>query len=80
MSLSIAETTQAVVTLEQINGRLRVVIGDHGKGFDGDGIMSDPKAAHGLLDIRNRLNLLGCNMQVVSKPGDGTEVTIEAPI
>ena len=75
-----AETAQAVVTLEQINDRLRIVVGDHGKGFDGDGIMSDPQVAHGLLDIRNRLNLLGCNMQVHSKPGDGTEVIIDAPI
>ncbi len=75
-----AETAHATVTLEQINDRLRIVVGDHGKGFDGDGIMSDLQTAHGLLDIRNRLNLLGCNMQVHSKPGDGTEVIIDAPI
>ncbi len=73
------EIKQANVTLEPVDSRLRVQIIDHGKGFDAEAVLADPKAAHGLLDIRNRLNLLGCSMQVVSHPADGTQVTIEVP-
>jgi signal transduction histidine kinase len=38
------------------------------------------KVAHGLLSIRHRLGLLGCEMEVNSQPGIGTEVVIEAPL
>jgi two-component system NarL family sensor kinase len=56
-----------------------VIVKDHGTGFDTDKVMNDPNIAHGLLIIRHRLNLLGCNMEVSSQPGNGTEVIIEVP-
>jgi signal transduction histidine kinase len=74
------DVNKADVILEQVDSRLRVSLNDHGKGFDAEAIMSDPKMAHGLLDVRNRLHLLGCTMQVTSRPGDGTQVTIEVPV
>ena len=75
-----AETPQAAVALEQIQEHMHIIVSDQGKGFDGDAVMSDPKVAHGLLDIRSRLNLLGCSMHVHSQPGQGTEIIIDAPI
>jgi signal transduction histidine kinase len=41
--------------------------------------MNDPQLTHGLLVIRDRLNLLGCKMTVTSHLGKGTEAIIEIP-
>jgi len=70
----------AKITLEQLDGRGRIIITDSGNGFDAKAIMSDPQAVHGLLIIRDRLNLMGSSMDVDSVPGDGTRVRIEFPI
>ncbi len=70
----------AKITLEQLDGRGRIIITDSGNGFDAKAIMSDPQAVHGLLIIRDRLNLMGSSMAVDSVPGDGTRVRIEFPI
>ena len=59
--------------------RLFVTVQDHGAGFDSAKVLNDPNIAHGLLIIRHRLNLLGCNLEINSQPGNGTEVTIEVP-
>jgi signal transduction histidine kinase len=75
-----AGTPQATVTLEQINGKARITISDAGKGFDVRAVMSDPKAAHGLLVVQDRLSLLGGSMEMTSELGRGTRVVIEAPL
>jgi PAS domain S-box-containing protein len=75
-----ADTSQATVILEQIKGRGRITISDSGKGFDAEALMNDPKNAHGLLIIQDRLGLMGCSIEVTSKPGDGTRVVIETPL
>ena len=72
--------SQAKVTLEQLNGRPRITVSDDGKGFDAEVILSNLQTAHGLLIIQDRLHLLGCRMELVSKPGEGTRITIELPI
>lgn len=73
------DTSHAEVDLQNVNGSLRIEIQDYGKGFDVEKILANPKAAHGLLDIRNRLNLLGCSMHIQSRPGEGTQVVIDVP-
>ena len=75
-----AGTSQARVLLEQVNERGRITVSDSGKGFDVSAVMNDPKAAHGLLIVQDRLNLLGCSMEMVSESGNGTHVVIEAPL
>lgn len=70
---------EATVTLEQVDGRGRITVGDHGKGFDVDAIMKDGKAAHGLFIIRDRLNLMGCQMEIRSKSDHGTQIVIDIP-
>jgi PAS domain S-box-containing protein len=72
--------SQAKVTLEQVNGRSCIIVSDDGKGFDSETVLGNPQAAHGLLIIQERLSLLGCHMELVSKPGEGTRITIELPI
>jgi signal transduction histidine kinase len=72
-----AEVLQTEVTLEQVNGRSRITVSDAGRGFDQERVLNDPTLAHGLLIVRERLNLLGCQMEVRSEPGQGTHVIIE---
>ena len=75
-----AGVLQAKITLEQTQGRPSITVSDDGKGFDARVIMGNRQTAHGLLIIQDRLNLLGCHMELVSKPGEGTRIKIELPI
>jgi signal transduction histidine kinase len=75
-----ASISQAAVTLEQVDGRGRITVTDSGKGFEVEAIMNDPKTAHGLLMLQDRLGLMGGSIEVTSKPDDGTRVVIEIPL
>jgi two-component system CheB/CheR fusion protein len=72
-------TLEATVTFEQDAGYLRVTVRDGGKGFDSQQVMNNFRGGHGLLTLRHRLSLLGCNLMVNSQTGNGTEVIIEVP-
>jgi two-component system, chemotaxis family, CheB/CheR fusion protein len=74
-----AETLQATVTLEQIRNEMRITVSDEGQGFDPAAVMNTPGIAHGLLSIRERLAVVGCQMDVVSTAGVGTSVVIHCP-
>ena len=71
---------EATIRLAQENGSGRIVVSDLGRGFDAAAVLQNPQVAHGLLIIRDRLGLMGCEMQVHSRPGDGTRVEIEIPM
>ena len=73
-------TSEAAVRLEEVERKVRITISDSGKGFDVGAVMNDPKSAHGLLIIQDRLSLTGCSMEIVSEAGKGTRVAIEAPL
>jgi PAS domain S-box-containing protein len=75
-----AGTLQTEVTLEQANGYGYITVNDGGKGFDVERVMNDPTLAHGLLIVQDRLNLLGCYLEVISKPGEGTRIVIKTPM
>ena len=74
-----AGTSQATVMLERVDGRGRITISDSGKGFDVDAMMNNPKTAHGLLIVQDRLSVMGGKMEVASNPGDGTRIVLETP-
>lgn len=74
-----AGVSQAQVTLEQVDGHPCITVSDDGKGFDADAVMGNPQSAHGLLIIQDRLKLLGCRMELISRPGEGTHIRIELP-
>jgi len=71
---------EAKVSLEHVDGRGRITVGDHGKGFDVESVMNNLHTTHGLLIIQDRLNLLGCQMEITSKLGEGTQIRIEIPL
>lgn len=72
-------TLEAMVTFENHDDYLSVIVSDDGKGFPIKEIMNSRTIGHGLESLRHRLNLLGCNMEVQSKLGNGTQVIIEVP-
>jgi protein-histidine pros-kinase len=74
-----AETLQADITFEQVDGRIRITISDGGKGFDPVAVMNASGIAHGLLNIRQHLELVGCQMEFNSSAGAGTRVVIHCP-
>jgi signal transduction histidine kinase len=66
----------AEVTFALNDGHILLTISDGGAGFD------ENKAANGqggLLNVRNRLGLMGCQVKIKSSPGKGTQVMIEIP-
>ena len=70
---------EASIRFEHQDSRLLVIVRDYGTGFESTEVMSSPNTAHGLLVIRDRLNLLGCRLELNSQPGEGTEAIIEVP-
>jgi signal transduction histidine kinase len=75
-----ANTHEAQVIMERADGRLRISVSDHGKGFDTGILERRAGSSSGLLNIQNKLTLLGCSMIVHSGPQKGTEILIETPI
>lgn len=74
-----AGVQQATVRLTHEDHTGRIIISDSGSGFDVANIIQDPRAAHGLLIVKDRLGLMGCTMEIVSNPGSGTQITINVP-
>jgi PAS domain S-box-containing protein len=74
-----AETLEANITFAHHEDDLTLIVSDGGIGFDSQKVLQDPSLSHGLLNIRHRLNLLGCLMEIRSEPGKGSEVIITAP-
>ncbi|RPI91370.1 MAG: PAS domain S-box protein [Chloroflexi bacterium] len=75
-----AGVLEVKVTLELVEGRGRITVSDEGVGFDAEAVLKDVKIAHGLLIVQDRLSLLGCDIQVISKPGEGTRIVIGLPV
>jgi signal transduction histidine kinase len=75
-----ADTLRAKIRMERAHGHTRLIVSDGGIGFDAESILDGSKTAGGLLNLQHRLNLMGCNLQVNSKPnGQGTQVIIDIP-
>lgn len=74
-----ADVSEAKVRLEQTPEGGRITVSDRGKGFDVANVMKDATTAHGLLVVQDRLTLLGCQLQVTSRVGEGTQIVIEVP-
>lgn len=62
------------------DARVRLAVGDDGKGFDAAGGSGEPGRGLGLVGVRERLALLGGRVAIESRPGAGTTVRVEAPL
>jgi two-component system sensor histidine kinase DegS len=69
----------AEVGLELEDDQVVVRIIDEGKGFDLREVASN-NGHYGLMNMRERAELLGGTLQIMTAPGQGTQVTVTVPI
>jgi signal transduction histidine kinase len=74
-----AAAATARVELRRGERGLRAVVGDDGRGFSVDDVLSAPDGALGLLGMQERAATVHGEIQVVSAPGAGTRVEVEIP-
>jgi len=77
-----AQVDTACVELKRLEGeRVRVVVSDAGKGFAPTAFSPSGPGGHGfgLANICQRLELMDARMEIVSVPGRGTRITLDAP-
>ena len=81
-----ADATFATVTLERVDGRIRMQVSDEGRGFDVETVLHKQEGAerallgYGLQTIRHRLDLFDGRVEIDSRVGGGTRVVIDAPM
>ncbi|MDP1767363.1 MAG: PAS domain S-box protein [Nitrospirota bacterium] len=72
-----AEATTAVITLDCTDKWAMLVVEDNGVGFSAQ--LVPPNSVFGLRGIQERAELLAGNVEIQSKPGNGTVVTVRLP-
>ncbi|HEU5201260.1 MAG TPA: PAS domain S-box protein [Nitrospira sp.] len=77
-----AETHEATITLEQVDGSLYIQIADQGAGFDPLASKNkySPASGFGLFSIHERMLSLGGRFELESSPGHGTTATLVLPL
>ena len=77
-----AGTDRATVSLKvDREQRLRIEVEDHGRGFDPDAMEAKSANGHfGLFSVRERMQAMGGSLEVTSRPGEGTTVTMLLPL
>ena len=73
------EVSQAKVFISRIIDEVLITVSDNGRGFDARDILEESQGSGGLMNIRHRLQLMGCELEVESQPGLGTRLTIHVP-
>jgi signal transduction histidine kinase/ligand-binding sensor domain-containing protein len=75
-----ADATEVLVRLALDENYLSVSVRDNGKGFDVEAVAARADGAHGLQNLRTRLEGLGGRFIVESKPGAGTRIEFRVPL
>lgn len=77
-----ANTNEAWMELSYPDNRIKIVIEDHGKGFNNDQNELDltKDEGFGLFNIRERIDMLGGRTDIVSELGEGTKVSLTIPM
>lgn len=70
-----AEVEEAIVTIREIDGMVRVMIEDHGTGFDPNQI----SGGVGLFSMEERARSAGGTIEIHSSPRKGTKIILEVP-
>ena len=73
-----SHATEAKLTLTSSEGTIRAIVEDNGVGFVVDDVLSSPlnTKSLGLISMRERVALIGGELQVFSEPGKGTIITV----
>jgi two-component system sensor histidine kinase UhpB len=70
-----AGATEVLLSLERVDGALRLIVRDDGRGIDGE-----RHAGAGLAGMHERALHIGGRLTVHSAPGGGTEVVLDVPV
>jgi signal transduction histidine kinase len=73
-----ARATEASVSVSKKDSSVIMSVRDNGVGFDPRETLSPPKGM-GLFGIKERVNLLGGNFEIISRPRKGTTLNINIP-
>ena len=71
-----ADASQAVISLQNLEGYISIEVNDNGKGFELDDVAS---TSHGLDGMRHRVEAAGGRLNVVSANGNGTRISAVLP-
>lgn len=71
-----AEATQAVISLQNLEGYISIEVHDNGKGFD---LGNVAPTSHGLHGMRHRVEAGGGRLNIVSTKGQGTRIAAVLP-
>jgi two-component system, NarL family, sensor kinase len=75
-----ADASRLTMTLTSGAGGVRLVVDDNGRGFDeGSGDDLEARLCYGLVGMRERAELIGARLTVVSQAGVGTRVEVVVP-
>lgn len=77
-----AGVDEACVKMSRHDNQVQIIVEDEGKGFDTEKNITTTaeEGGFGLFNIRERLDLLECDVSIDSEPDKGTTVTIWAPL
>ena len=71
-----AEATQAVISLQNLEGYISIEVNDNGKGFE---VGSIGPASHGISGMRHRVEAAGGRLTVASSSTEGTRISAVLP-
>ncbi len=74
-----AQATQIKVSMDMDEHRVQVIVEDNGKGFDAHSALEAGHKTLGLPALRERIGLLGGELDIDSQPGQGTRVRLLVP-
>ncbi|MCI0449160.1 MAG: response regulator [Chlorobi bacterium] len=74
-----ADASEVSLDLYRKENQVFVRVKDNGKGFDAESISKTKKAGggFGLLNMKERAELIGGKVEIISSPGQGTELLLE---
>lgn len=77
-----AGATHVSIVLERGRGVIRLILEDNGRGFDADDVLAgSPRSGRlGLLGMRERVALIGGELDVESSPGQGCTLFVRVPV
>lgn len=77
-----AGVPEAKLTLRRQDDRLVIRVADEGAGFDPEVVFAatDEGMSFGVRTLRERVEIFGGSLEVDSRPGDGTRITLVMPV
>ena len=79
-ALKHAAASRIWIKLTSEDRRIRLSVVDNGRGFDQQDVFSAGDGHFGVIGMRERAERIRGEMRLASRPGEGTEVEVTAPL